>query len=301
MIAKSMVVEISTSFPWRASKKGQNMYNHVTERLQKFRQFQEQRAAERQQDGYVYRVIEVGVAICDFKSSVRDVVIPETLDGLPVLRVEVPDNTDELSDSAVRMLLPASVVSVAGEIVGMRRSFREYKVAESNPHLCSRDGVLFTKDGRELVLYPQAKGGCYTVPDGVMRIRQGAFACCGGLNEVVIPDSVKDIDDVAFHMCLNLERVRLPSGLTRVAHGLFDSCDSLREIRIPDTIEVIDACAFCSCERLREVVIPARVMRIESNAFRGCTGLERVIFEGPCPHIAADAFAGAEQAIVVRT
>lgn len=274
---------------------------NTTDHIQKMRRFLEQRAAERHGDGYVYRVIEVGVAICDFEGTGRDVIIPETLDGLPVLRVEAPESRGELSDSAVRMLIPASAVTVVGEADGMRRPFREYRVAESNPHLCSRDGVLFTKDGRELVLYPQTKGGCYTVPEGVTRVRQGAFACCGGLNEVVIPDSVTDVGEGAFHMCLDLERVRLPSGLTRVARGLFEACYALREVRMPDTVEVIEACTFCSCEQLREVVIPARVMRIGANAFRCCTGLERVILEGQCPHIAADAFAAAERVIVVRT
>ena len=60
------------------------------------------------------------------------------------------------------------------------------------------EGVLFSKDKSELVCYPSGKAGAYTVPDGVTRIWNLAFASCPGLTAVTMPASITIIGNQAF-------------------------------------------------------------------------------------------------------
>ena len=115
------------------------------------------------------------------------------------------------------------------------------------------------------------------VPDGVVRIGEGAFTrpvaflgyggpppmCSWGgmetseanvgtheelcgfefIHEVYLPASVETIGANAFRSCVNLEYIRLPGGLRTIGAQAFARCHSLKQIEVPkDT--VIDYQAF---------------------------------------------------------
>ena len=54
----------------------------------------------------------------------------------------------------------------------------------------STDGVLFNKNQSKLILYPPAKGGSYSIPQGVTTIDSHAFAYTTSLNSLTVPNSV---------------------------------------------------------------------------------------------------------------
>lgn len=86
-------------------------------------------------------------------------------------------------------------------------------VDEANPEYCSVDGVLFTKDKRILIAYPNAHGNTYYVPEGVVEIGHFAFKSCRNIEFVHLPNSVIRIGHNAFYQCDNLRKVFLPEGL----------------------------------------------------------------------------------------
>ena len=69
---------------------------------------------------------------------------------------------------------------------------QEIEVAEGNEVYCAVDGVLFSKDGTKLIVYPCKKAGGYEVPEDVELIEDYAFSNCEGLTSVVIPESVAE-------------------------------------------------------------------------------------------------------------
>lgn len=273
----------------------------VESRLRKVRRNYEQLAMERREGGFVYRVIEVGAVLCGCENgSGSEIALPDKLGGLPVVRVEAPARFD-VSDESIRLLIPASVAAVTADVCGLGLPFQEYRVADNNPWMCAKDGVLFSKDGAELVLYPQARGGgCYTAPGGVRSVRAGAFASCGGLTEVVLPESVVEVGSCAFYMCVHLERVRLPASVSKLGHSAFSYCSALREVWLPAGLETINSGSFVDCEGLREIRIPPSVTRIGCNAFIGCSALERMIFEGEIPGADELEAAGVPARVVCR-
>ena len=108
-------------------------------------------------------------------------------------------------------------------------------VPDENPNLQSREDVLFTKDGKTLIIYPRAKAGEYTVPNGVEVIDYTAFHGAVYLTAVTIPDTVKEIN------------------------GAFRNCPSLRSVILPDNGMYIDDFSFNNCIALEAVTIPTSV------------------------------------------
>ena len=83
------------------------------------------------------------------------------------------------------------------------------EVEESNAYYASKDGVLFSKDGKTLICYPKNSNLYnYEIPEGVEVIGVDAFEGCG-LVEVFCPNSLSEIGDGAFSSCGSLEKVVL--------------------------------------------------------------------------------------------
>ncbi len=89
-------------------------------------------------------------------------------------------------------------------------------VDEANPEFCSIDGVLYTKDCKKLIAYPNAHGKEYIVPDGVEEIGHFAFKSCRSIEIIRIPNSLKIIGNNAFYQCTNLKKVYLPDGIMEI-------------------------------------------------------------------------------------
>ena len=104
-------------------------------------------------------------------------------------------------------------------------------VAEDNPAFCSRDGVLFTKDGKTLVLFPRGrKEKTYAVPPDVAAIGDHAFGWAL-LESVVIPEGVTEIGECAFQLSA-LKSVVVPASVTHIFNYAFANCESLT-VRAP--------------------------------------------------------------------
>ena len=85
----------------------------------------------------------------------------------------------------------------------------EINVDPDNKVYSSQDGVLFNKNKTELIQYPSAKAGDYTVPDGV-----------------------ETIDDYAFSWCTELTSITIPSSVNSIGYWVFDGCERLTSINI---------------------------------------------------------------------
>lgn len=116
-----------------------------------------------------------------------------------------------------------------------------YVAEEGNPRYMTRDGVLFSADGKTLIKYPNGKRDLHydvpagveeiaalafdddmhdiplqtiSLPIGLRRIGNWAFCGCGRLQSLTVPLTVTEIAESAFYECVSLERLSLPPGLT---------------------------------------------------------------------------------------
>lgn len=110
-------------------------------------------------------------------------------------------------------------------------SLTEIKVDDDNPYYKSIDGVLFTKDGTELIAYPAGKQSeKYTIPSSVITIETCAFESCNNLRDVIIPYSVTSIGMEAFVRCTSLSSITMPHSITSVGWYAFEDCTSLKDV-----------------------------------------------------------------------
>lgn len=119
---------------------------------------------------------------------------------------------------------------------------------ESESFIYEND-VLFNKDKTILIAY-RAKDTNYVIPDGVIKIGDGAFSRCESLINIVIPDSVTSIGDRAFSRCGSLISIAIPGSVTSIGVHAFEFCRALRSVMIPNSVTSIGKLAFSHCANL---------------------------------------------------
>ena len=125
-----------------------------------------------------------------------------------------------------RVSLPSSLQSI-GDNAFRCSSLVEVLVSPKNANFRSVDGVLFSADGKALILYPAGRQEEeYVVPDGVVEIADWAFRGCSSLSSVSIPAGLQTIGDHAFYGCSSLTSVTLPEGVQTIGAYAFSACSS---------------------------------------------------------------------------
>ena len=108
----------------------------------------------------------------------------------------------------------------------------EFAVDKDNIYFSARNGMLFTKDGKKLVRYPQGAVGKAIVPDGTEEIGIFAFTQSGKMTAVDLPASLKKIDGYAFEGCGLLSTVTFAqdSMIEEIKDSAFSGCHDLAKM-----------------------------------------------------------------------
>jgi len=132
-----------------------------------------------------------GTTLSKYNGNEANVTIPE---GITV----ISSNAFSENKSLVSLTIPASVTSIRPMNVNSTERFFyrcdnlvEILVNERNTAYSSIEGVLFNKQKTELIRYPPGKQSqTYTIPNGTIVIRPGAFDDAKLLIDLTIPRSV---------------------------------------------------------------------------------------------------------------
>jgi hypothetical protein len=285
-------------------------------------------------DDYTYTTNNGAITITGYTGPGGSVTIPSIIDGLPV--TEIGLNAFYSCGTLTNLTIPASVTVIGNTafegcstltnvVIGSGVTNIGYHVFFScgnlasitvdgdNASFSSLDGILFNENQTELVLCPARRAGGYAVPDGVLRIANGAFDHCASLTEVLISGSVTNIADGAFYACTGLTDAFIGTNVFFIGNLAFHSCTGMTNLVIPDSVVSINGAfsdctglvavqlgnsvvdiggAFVRCSGLRNVVIPESVTQIGGNAFGGCSGLTNVVFSDGLTNILNGAFSG---------
>ncbi len=197
--------------------------------------------AEMQYSGdYTYRIKSDGtIAIEGYYSwndgNITDYIIPQQIDGRDVTELcAYAFNGYEVDN----IVIPSTVTLIQPNAFD-EMATKKFTVDKSNNNYKSVDGVIFSADGKKLVLYPRSSTEkIYTVPDGVTEIVSWAFNK-SILETVILPSSLKVIGSYAFCYCSNLYAIVIPEGITDINEGAFLDCASLNTLYIPSTVSHI--------------------------------------------------------------
>ncbi len=194
------------------------------------------------ENGFVYTVDVEGATIEDYWGDGGDVVIPEFLDGYPV--VTIGRFAFSYCDSLTSVTISRYIRVIGEGAFTCCDNLKEVKVDSRNERFSSVDGVLFMDNNTRIVVYPGAKTGSY-----------------------IMPDTVKYISKQAFMSCELLEGITFSENLVRIEAEAFGLCTSLKNIVIPDKVTKIETCAFWGCNNLETFVMGDNVNYIEVEVF----------------------------------
>lgn len=260
-----------------------------------------------------YTIADSGIVIIDCDESATSVIIPEQIDGIPI--VTIGDQAFWQCSKLTSITIPSSVIYIWPRAFIGCNSLTDLVVDPQNRNYIVEDDVLFDITKTNLVHCPTTKIGEYTIPDSVTAIGYYAFKGCNRLTSVTIPDSVTYISDFVFDGCSGLTNITVPDSVTFLGQGVFKNCSGLTsvtlpnaitsiasdtfydcinlpDITIPDSVTSIGRCAFLNCKKLKSITIPDSVTSIDEAAFSGCSGLANVTLPDSVTFIGDNAFNG---------
>lgn len=291
------------------------------------------------EDDNAYRIIETNVEGKTLEDNweMIDVTIPTEHDGHPVTEigwdsfrgcqilrsVTIPEGIAGIGsytffdcNNLESVHLPKSMKDFWGGCFASCNSLKEVTVDPDNPWFCSIDGIVYTKDQKELVFYPPGKENAeFSVPEGCSIIGRYAFAYCENLKRIVVSRTVNDISYESILFCKGLEGITvdednqtfasidgnlyskdgkkflrlcvstdnmsltIPEGVIEIADGAAYYCQNLTDINFPKSLTYIGELSFVDCNNLTNVTIPENVTFIGSGAFSRCDKMSSVVFE----------------------
>ena len=204
-------------------------------------------------------------------SSLTTITIPDSVTSIgdgafescrSLTTITIPDSVTSIGDRAfsncyglASLTIPSSVTGIGANPFRSCKSLTKITVSPDHPALATIDGVLFSKQDKRLVCYPEGlTAEAYAIPQGINVIGDGALYCCSSLTSVTIPDSVTSISDYAFCWCTGLTTITIPDSVTSIGDGAFSVCWGLASVTIPDSVMSIGEGAFSDCPDLAVTV-----------------------------------------------
>lgn len=195
--------------------------------------------------------------------------------------------------SLVELHIPSSVVSL-GENFCSCPVF----VAENNSTFVSdENGVLYTKDMRELIICRNNKLTEFVCPDTVTTIHDYAFYKQTSLTDITLSQTIKTIGSYAFYGCSSISALYLPNGLETIKSYAFYGCTSLKSLSLPEGTKTVGKYAFYNCSALTTLTIPSTVEEIPEYAFYSCDVLKSVNLTSGIKNINSYAFGYCESIV----
>lgn len=200
--------------------------------------------------------------------------------------IRIPESVTSIDEDAflrcvslVQLDLPARLERLEPTATTGLRSLKRIDVPATNRFFKTVDGVLFSKDGSQLLRYPPKKrGATYTIPDGVLSIEQGAFEDCSELKKVAFSKGVQSVGYRAFAQCAKLEEVKTNAALRSIGKNAFADCSRLKSGTFYPSLTYVGPNAFLGCERLTICVFSERT-KVAIAASCGSRTVPRIVVE----------------------
>ena len=201
------------------------------------------------------------------------------------------NNVKKISEGAfysVRNLrnveLGASVETIENGAISDTPDLSRFTVDSSNPnYMADAEGVIYTKNQQELVLYPSGRAGEYSTLPTTKKVRNRAFYYAQKVTKVNFNSALENIDNDAFQVTTALKEITFaaPSSLKRIGTWVFFS-SGLTKLELPASLKEIGSSAFRANNELKTVTVAdnSQLESIGTYAFFEDKNLESFTFEG---------------------
>ena len=171
------------------------------------------------------------------------------------------------------------------------------ELACDHPLYAAKDGILFSKDYRQIVYYPAARPGAYfRVPEGITSIGDYAFWHQGTLKEVTMAPSVREVGRSAFHFCYRMRSLSFSDEILsfpdQPPFGISALSDERHQITLPlmhmERIHLPQKLRYLGRNSLMDVVpdvvrLPASLEEVGTGSLVGAKHVW--VYEGTAEHL----------------
>lgn len=224
--------------------------------------------------------------LTSYKGSETNLVIPEELDGLQVKAISQGFE----KNLKIKSIILSKNIALAKEthrdleVLNEIETLEEIRVAKDNLSYQAQDGVLYSKDKKQLFSYPKSKKSeTYNMPASVKKVEESnaltnlkylknltlsknlsVTPSCNdsSIESVTIPGQIGGIDESSFENCNKLNKVTITKGLRFIDDYAFFECKALKEIKLPEGLQSIGVGAFYRTG-IKQLTIPGSVVKID--------------------------------------
>ena len=200
-------------------------------------------------DGRTLLCCPAGKSSIEFSENVKEIGM-YAFTCCPFTSLTIPEGVTRISsyvfdgcENLKSVTLPASLESFSGSVfAGFCSSLTGIYVAKDNPNYKSIAGVVYSKDGSELVRCPNGVSSM-DIPSFVTALDENSFSYCYALTSITIPNNVTTIGGGAFNACARLKTVTIGSGVTNIEGDAFYYSREITDVYCyanPETLEWID-------------------------------------------------------------
>lgn len=224
--------------------------------------------------------------LTSYRGSETNLVIPEELDGLQVKAISqgFEKNLKIKSIILSKNIAPAKETHRDLEVLNEIETLEEIRVAKDNLSYQAQDGVLYSKDKKQLFSYPKSKKSeTYNMPASVKKVEEfnalinlkylknltlsknlSVTPSCNdsSIESVTIPGQIGGIDESSFENCNKLNKVTITKGLRFINDYAFFECKALKEIKLPEGLQSIGVGVFYRTG-IKQLTIPGSVVKID--------------------------------------
>ena len=259
------------------------------------------------------------IRLIRYKGERTDVVIPDTIDGLPVRILKGVTAQNEngnpgvvqgvFEDTAIESVyIPSSVSSLGRYSFAHCTKLEQVEFAKGCGITALNMSTFESCTALTRIdLSPLTKlKGTYSsfrdctslkeiiFPEGMTIIDEGSFLNCSALQSLYLPDSLEKIVKNAFEGCIGIESISIGKNLRLHDPGfatvIFNS-PALKSIIFRDGVESLDGYAMFSVTSPVSVEVPASVNVVSGNTFFNYNTMT-ITFAGDCPKMESEKWLG---------
>jgi hypothetical protein len=205
-----------------------------------------------QAEDFAYTTNNGTITITKYIGAEGDVVVPDTINALPVTGIGT--NAFDGNNSLATVTISTNVTSIEDDAFSW----------------CTNLTTI-------------------TLPPHLSRLDEAAFYLCERLQSVTIPDGVPEIGASTFTYCHALTNVSIPGTVTSIGEQAFAACEHLASIILPDGLTSIGLDAFFGCSSLSTITLGPALVRLDPRAFAE-SGLSEIYFRGAPPEMVDSPF-----------
>ncbi len=257
-------------------------------------------------------VTSIGAGVFQDCTQIPAITLSENIESIPEFAFAFCSNLSSLNNVSPEASISKTALIGCYQLQGFDSLLSEEGL---------EDGIYY--DGDEVIAaLPNIESA--VIREGTTKIREGAFAHCGLLTEIIFPESLQYIGARAFANCTALETARLVN-IDEMGDSVYYGCTGITEVFIPaDYIKDLRDNWFEGCENMywievdednpryaseeglllnhqRDTVLrapsgidwvefPSTVTTIGEYAFANCNRFEEVYIPETVTHIGAHAF-----------